>query len=110
MGHTGGSSATWLDPLLVWGRLLVAASPWAAWGMAKIPGRPPSEFERIWLGFRDRFGLTWALRVREQFNRAAANAGWTARLGWSELGGEADGEMTSTLSALLRRFGPATEQ
>jgi hypothetical protein len=109
VGHTGMSSATWLDSLLVWGRLLVAGSPWAAWAMAKMPRRSHSEFEQIWLGFRDRFGLTWALRVREQFNRAAANAGWTARLGWSELGGEADGEMTSTLRALLRRFGPAID-
>jgi hypothetical protein len=93
-----------LDPFVVAGRLLVAASPWVAWSLMKRKGQPLSEFDRLWLDFRDRFGLTWALRVREQFNRAASNAGWPARLGWKGLQGQAGEEMVSTLRALVTRF------
>jgi hypothetical protein len=69
-----------------------------------------SEFNQVWLDFRDRFGLTWSLRMREQFNRAASNAGWHARLGWSGLQGPKEEialpDMLRTLQALLKRFGP----
>jgi len=69
-----------------------------------------SAFNQVWLDFRDRFGLTWSLRMREQFNRAASNAGWHARLGWSGLQGPkeeiAQPDMLRTLKALLKRFGP----
>jgi hypothetical protein len=68
------------------------------------------------LDFRDRFGLVWAQRVREQFNRAAANAGWPVRLYWQGLHLSAgaplpepavQAEVVAALRALLKRFGPA---
>jgi hypothetical protein len=36
----------------------------------------------MWLDFRDRWGLVWGQRVREQFNHAAENAGWPIQLRW----------------------------
>jgi hypothetical protein len=97
------------------GDLLLAVGPWAAY--LQRHGRPPpaAEFDRLWLGFRDRFGLVWGQRLREQFNRAAANAGWAVVLRWSGLRLRAGAalpapavqeEIVATLQALLKRFGP----
>ena len=75
--------------------------------------RPPSEFDKLWRNFRNRYGLVWAARVREQFNRAAANAGWPVHLYWQGLHvrqGESmpaaatQDEIVKMLQALLKRF------
>jgi hypothetical protein len=67
------------------------------------------------LGFRDRFGLVWAQRAREQFNRAAFHAGWSIVLRWGGLrlrtgamppDSSKQEEIIATLRALLKRFGP----
>jgi hypothetical protein len=78
--------------------------------------RPPrAEFDRLWSDFRDRFGLVWGQRVREQFNRSAANADWPVYLYWQGLrltsgaalpNEETQTAMVATLRALLKRFGP----
>jgi hypothetical protein len=89
------------------GRLALAAAPWAAFVMVR--GDAASEFDRTWRRFRDGFGALWAERLREQFNRAAANAGLTGRLGWGGLHAAPAAEhepMMLTLRALLKRFGP----
>lgn len=105
---------TRLSPGWLWaGHCLVAAAPWAAF--QALRGRPPamSEFDRLWLDFRDRFGLLWGQRVREQFNRAAANAGWPVVLRWQGLrltagsdvpGPETQEQIVAALRALLKRF------
>jgi hypothetical protein len=97
------------------GWLCVALAPWAGL-VGWRGGRPPrSEFDRVWLEFRNRFGLVWGQRVREQFNRAAANAGWPVTLYWQGLllavgAGPPEPvtqeEIVATLRALLKRFGP----
>jgi hypothetical protein len=68
---------------------------------------------KMWLDFRDRYGLLWGQRVREQYTRSAANAGWPGRLYWqgwllrenerlpTELEARA---MIETMRALLTRF------
>jgi hypothetical protein len=104
-------------PLLGWsgaspaiGACLVALSPWIAWlGVSWRAER--SEFDRLWLSYRDRLGFLWSQRVREQFNHAAEHAGWAVRLGWRGLRATGEGhsgteEMLATLQALLKRFGP----
>jgi hypothetical protein len=103
--YTGVEEMRTLGSFVVCGGVLVAISPWMAWGLMKGRRRPSSNFDQMWLDFRDRFGLTWTLRLREQFNRAAANAGWSVHLGWSGLQGQVGEEMISTLQALLKRFG-----
>ena len=75
--------------------------------------RTGDEFDALWLDFRNRFGLVWAQRVREQFNRAAVNAGWPVTLYWQGLlimAGTAPPDpdtqeaIVATLRALLKRF------
>jgi len=93
----------------VWtSRTLLAVAPWVAW-LALSVSRPSNEFDRIWLGFRDRYGFLWSERVREQFNRSVASAGRQERLAWHGLRptGADDGEALNTLRALLKRFGSA---
>jgi hypothetical protein len=102
------------------GPLLVALTPWLAWAVLRRGRRAaPGPFDSLWLGFRDRFGLVWAQRVREQFNRAAANADWPVVLSWKGLR-TAEGkqvqetpEQMAALRALLKRFSletPAAEE
>jgi hypothetical protein len=73
---------------LVW-----AVFPWtlmvAVWlafalrrGRSRRPTRDEGGLERTWLWFRDHWGVVWALRVQEWFNRAADVAGWPVRLNW----------------------------
>lgn len=97
-------------------RFFLAISPWIALARAKAGARSRSEFDRLWLGFRDRFGLVWGQRLREQFNRSARHTGWPVHLGWRglrrlpgterELSLEEQKELVATLRALLKRFGP----
>ncbi len=89
-------------------RFLLAVGPWVALAAVRRAPRPGSEFDRTWRSFRDRFGALWALRLRDLFNRAAANQGWTAHLAWHGLEPSRpadEGPMTDTLRALLKRFG-----
>ena len=71
---------------------LAHVSPWLLAGgcwLGLFTGRrqrvPRPLFDMEWLAFRDRFGLMWGQRVREQFNRAAANANWPVLLRWRGL-------------------------
>ena len=96
----------WEAPAAGW---LLALAPWAGWTAMRWQ-QPVSEFDRCWLDFRNRFGLIWAQRLREQFNRAAANAGWQVELGWNGLRvngpiSTAETEWLMTLRALMKRFG-----
>jgi hypothetical protein len=95
------------------GWLCLGLAPWAGlvgWWAAPVP---PLELDRIWLDFRNRFGVVWGLRLREQFNNAAANAGWPVALSWyglvhlareAPLGEEEQQAIAATLRALLKRF------
>lgn len=95
--------------------LMLAGAPWLAYLQVRWRVPSPALFDRIWLDFRDRFGLIWSQRVREQFNRAAANAGWQIILRWqglrllrgSSLPDDAtQTQIVNTLVALLKRFEP----
>jgi hypothetical protein len=101
----------WLAP----GWLCLAAAPWAAYVGWRRATPPRAAFDRLWWEFRNRYGLVWGQRVREQFNRAAAHAGWPVQLHWFGLLRFASGEpvdeelqleMFRTLQGLLKRFGP----
>jgi hypothetical protein len=89
------------------GSLLVAGSPWLA--LVAVQGRRATltELDQIWLDFRDRFGLVWGQRVREQFNHSARHAGWPLRLEWQGFQVEhGSGEEAIVMfRALLKRFG-----
>jgi hypothetical protein len=75
-----------------------------------FPADQLNELDRTWREFRDRWGVVWAQRVREQFNRSAANAGWPVSLTWQGFASRGatepslEREMRATLAALLKRF------
>jgi hypothetical protein len=94
---------------------LLAASPWVAWWSIRDRRTARTEFDRLWLAYRDRFGFVWGQRMREQFNRAAHHAGWPVVLRWSGLETPTDAAvdtawLLATLRAVLKRFGPEEER
>lgn len=102
-----------LDAQPIWlrARWLIVLVPWVALiGIRRVP--PASPFDPLWLDFRDRYGLVWGQRLREQFNHSAAHANWPVRLRWRGLqhidkGAPPDlAPPTATLLALMQRFVP----
>jgi hypothetical protein len=53
----------------------------ARWSADRVPFAH-SSCERLWFWFRDHWGVVWALRVLERFNRAAELSRWPVRLSW----------------------------
>jgi hypothetical protein len=102
----------WLTSL---GLCLLGFATWLVLVVDRWKGRAATEFDRTWLSFRDRYGVVWAQRTREQFNRAAANAGWRVTLTWQGLQSAGGGavrdseESLQTLRALLKRFALSDE-
>jgi hypothetical protein len=89
--------------------LLIGAAPWVGWLEQRFnpwlsrSGQGPSRCDQLWLSFRDRYGLIWSERLREQFNRAAANARLASELRWRGMR-NADAAEYELLMALTRRF------
>jgi hypothetical protein len=73
-------------------------APWLGWAGVRSLGP-----NGLWETFRDRYGLVWGLRLRDQFNRAAANAGLPCVLGWTGMKPENE-KGREILAALVRRF------
>ncbi|HLJ96181.1 MAG TPA: hypothetical protein VKU02_23595 [Gemmataceae bacterium] len=101
------------------GWIALVFTPWIAFACLRRAPSAGSEFDRTWRDFRNRFGFIWGQRLREQFNRSAANAGWPVVLRWQGLrlqsGSQPPEEsvqttILATLRALLKRFGPAAER
>jgi hypothetical protein len=108
-------------PLAIRG-LAWSAAPWClAVGIALADIRAGAhqracrnDLERLWLWFRDHWGVVWALRVQERFNRNALISGWSIRLSWQGVAAVDDGDFAvserqmaageATLKMLLRRF------
>jgi len=95
--------------------LALALVPWLAFAALRRAPPVPGEFDALWLDYRNRFGFVWAQRLREQFNRSAAHAGWPVILRWQSLhilpeanspDKDTQTAIMSTLRALMRRFGP----
>ncbi len=96
---------------------------WVAWaiglslaralGAVRAP-RAGSPCERLWFWFRDHWGVVWALRVVERFNRSAELARWPVRLTWfgltpvapsaAETTSPDEAEVEATFRGLIRRF------
>jgi hypothetical protein len=97
--------------------LLLGFSPWVGWISWKRQTPAEHEIDRLWLDFRNRYGLFWGQRLREQFNAAALNGGWPVYLAWLGLrrlvvsGPQTvkPEEILATMRALLKRFLPPAE-
>jgi hypothetical protein len=103
----------WLPREVLWvTRFALVFSPWVAALCWWHPREGRGMVDRIWLDFRDRFGLLWGQRVREQFNHAAGHEGWPVELTWRGLRVTQPGvemsmleaDMARTLQAVLQRF------
>jgi hypothetical protein len=106
-------------PYLEIGYLPLASVPWVAFWCVGGDRPAASEFDRLWLDFRNRFGFVWGQRLRDQFNRSAGHAGWPAVLRWQGLrlspgarlpDQDVQSAMVGTLRALMKRFGPEEEK
>jgi UDP-N-acetylmuramyl pentapeptide phosphotransferase/UDP-N-acetylglucosamine-1-phosphate transferase len=97
-----------------WVAWTLALSVWIArWNAHRVLA-PPSSCEKLWFWFRDNWGVVWALRVLERFNRAAEVSRWPVRLTWFGLtpvtGGDgagpppSPGETEATFRNLMKRF------
>lgn len=93
---------------------LVAAVLWAV-RLGFRPARAAGPFDRLWLDFRDWFGIVWARRIQDRVNHTAETEQWNVRLelhGFTSLPREAPHEISAetrrridhTLRWLLRRF------
>jgi hypothetical protein len=94
------------DALFLTLRIATASVPWIA---LVSPNRAAGDdLGNAWRSFRDRLGFVWGERTREQFNRAAENAGLPIRLGWRGVRGTgSDTEMARAVEIfkrLVRRF------
>jgi hypothetical protein len=105
-------------------RRLAVLWMWVAWAFALSIGlarrsanrapRARADCERLWFWFRDHWGVVWALRTKDRFNREANLAGWPVRLTWFGLNPTAPLEPESsshippeakaTFRGLVRRF------
>jgi hypothetical protein len=99
-----------------WASWTLAASLWAARHRAVRAPAARGRLEQLWFWFRDLWGVVWALRIRERFNRTAELKAWPVRLGWfglepaegssAALPPEAPPEAEAAFRGLIRRFAP----
>jgi hypothetical protein len=98
------------------GLLLAGAALVVAWLSSRRASDAASSYDRLWLDFRDTFGLLWGLRVQERVNATARQNGWDLELTWSgfrhrasveplaEIDPAIESMLRTTFRGLLRRF------
>ncbi len=87
-----------------------------AWWRSRSATVATTGYDRLWIDFRNAFGLLWALRVQERVNAAATMYDWPIVLAWSGFRQLDDGapltsldeaverQLRQNLKGLLRRF------
>lgn len=70
-----------------WATICLSASTLLAWRQSKTNGRlspstghPMEACDRLWIDFRDFFGIVWARRIQDRINAVAAKEQWPVRL------------------------------
>lgn len=110
--------STWLTGVReLFGLWMMSYAIVMAWLMMAITAnRQRFAYDRLWLDFRDSFGLFWALKLAERVNDAGQQAGWDFDLGWTgfrtkssfapleKLPPEEATALRNSLQGLLRRF------
>ena len=78
-----GSRIEWFaspDLCRMWGTLCLTAAVWSA-GLSRrraVSERPP--LDRMWIDFRNLYGVVWARRTQDRFNAAASQTNLAVRL------------------------------
>jgi hypothetical protein len=100
------SAVPWTLAVAIW------TARWCSRRVARVG--TGAGLEVTWIWFRDHWGVVWALRVQERFNRSAEAMRWPIRLGWHglvpapgvapEAGPAVPEGAEATLRGLLRRF------
>jgi hypothetical protein len=84
------------------GLVLVVGALLAAWIAARWQRSAANELVRLWLEFRDAFGLLWGLRLQERINAVAKQNGWSVELTWG-------GFRAAETGAIVKEFEPEVE-
>lgn len=100
-------TARWFPPTEIargWAAALVSSSAWlSAWlaGRRAITTGATGRFSlaRVWLDFRDLFGIVWARRVQERFNDEMQRRNLPVRLAIEGLEGSAGASLASVSAA-----------
>lgn len=93
---------------------LLVAGLVVAWRIGRRRSASRSPYDAVWFDFVDRFGIVWAIRIRERINDRARQEAWRARLEpegfvWDvdideRARRETGARIDHTLRWLLRRF------
>ncbi|MCX7700816.1 MAG: hypothetical protein N2039_08045 [Gemmataceae bacterium] len=102
-------SETWHQ----WAVILAGAAPWVGWMTMSLRRTSADQATQRWLDFRNRFGVVWAWRLREQFNNSSLHRQLGLELTWGGVRRSDGGELSEadreganeTLAALMLRFG-----
>ena len=107
-------SATWFARSPLVGMACITLSALVVLVQSKLRrGKRLTSADRVWLDFRDSYGLLWAVRLAARVNAAADMLGWDMRLRWRGLAARQGGEIMDDETAvavhknmrtLLRRF------
>ena len=98
---------------ILFGVGLIALAMFMAWLPKRVSA--VNRWDRLWLDFRNSYGMLWSLRVAQRVNDAAATSQWPVVLHWNGFS-DTDGEplhepddswrqgFEHCLRGLLRRF------
>jgi hypothetical protein len=106
---------TWFSGQAVLALGLGSLVPWIGWFCSRST-QTAHTYDRLWLDFRDTFGLFWSLRLQERVNAVAQTNRWPLALLWTGIYDTQTGErlasvepaidptLRTTITGLLRRF------
>ncbi len=103
------------DGLSLWGLGLLASALVASAAIGRRRRARSDPLDRLWIDFRNQYGVVWGLRVAERINASAATRGWDVSLGWqgfsTQFGGSIEAipcavraELEASVRSVLRRF------
>ncbi len=98
-----------MGPLL--GLAALASAAWMVHVADLRCRRPSPGVNRVWIDFRDLFGVIWAMRVGQQINTYSAMYGWHISLQWSGLRriGPEETDTEETVGGATTSADPASE-